>query len=182
MLMVVPILLAVACGSSDPAPDAKLQGDGQPTGDGPKPSTDGNPAGDSPGASCACGSSQGCILAVVTRVADEKNLPWKIWPSEADGAGTLIVSATQGTTVLARKSVANADLKTAGAKYEVDLGCVATGASDVRAFLDDNGNAGASDTFSADYRDTCLGARKVTVTVEDGKQVRVELPLANSCD
>jgi hypothetical protein len=53
---------------------------------------------------------------------------------------SLIVSATQGTSVLARKTLANADLKAASARYEVDLGCAAGHAADVRAFLDRRAN------------------------------------------
>ena len=189
-LLLLPLFaLGPGCeSSSSPSPDGGLpSGDGRSV-DGRSPS-DGRLAADrshgdtSTPSGCTCGPSEGCLLAVVTRLADESNFPWKVWPTEVDGVGPLIVSATQGTSVLARKVLPSSDLKPTSASFSADLGCLAAGSTDVRAFLDDNANAGANDTSSSDYRDTCLpGLRKVTVTVEAQKKTRAELSLANSCD
>ena len=75
-----------------------------------------------------------------------------------------------------------ADLTAASASYEVDLGCVPAATLNLRVFLDDNGNAQATETYSSDYRDSCMLDRAPTLAVQEGRLKEVELALNNSCD
>jgi hypothetical protein len=132
-----------------------------------------------------CTAANACIAVEITRTAEEANLPWVVWPSEADGAGTLIVHAVMGSDVLARATVEDADMAPADARYEAPL-CVAPGTVQVIVFLDDNGNAPADLVYSADYRDTCMGPgdcyRCVELTVAAGEDAAAEAVLYGSCD
>src|SRR5688572_2096046 len=81
----------------------------------------GGSAGSGGGASCSCASGEGCLRPTVTRSPDTTLQPWVVWPSEADGKGTLIVSVVDAGTVINRITVANADMLPASASYPVDL-------------------------------------------------------------
>jgi hypothetical protein len=133
---------------------------------------------------CSCPmATDGCLIVRVLRGADESKLPWTIWPAEADGTGTLIAAATAGSTSYRKMSPAPVDMTSATAGRVLDLGCVAAASTiQVFAFLDDNGNATATATSSADYRDACGNPRSVTVPVLAGKNTLVDFPLAGSCD
>lgn len=135
---------------------------------------------------CTCDPSQGCILATITRQADDSMQPWVVWPSEADGTGTLIVSAIADTTTLARETVNGASYVAADASNTVEL-CVTPGAIEVRAFLDDDLDASSDATYSADYLDSCLGEndgcfRCVNTSVAAGETATVSADLVGSCD
>lgn len=149
-------------------------------------STAGGSAGGSTGGGAsgcgACQATEGCLQVEVTRAADTSMQPWVAFPGQADGTGTLIISAVSMSTVYQRVSIMGANMVPASASYRADL-CVPPGAMQVRAFLDDNGNAAPNDTSSADFRDSCLGApRFVAVSVTQGQQVPVAAPLARTCD
>ncbi len=131
---------------------------------------------------CACAGGQGCLAILVMRTNDVSAQPWTVWPNEADGRGTLIVSAREGASVRARMTVPDANMAPAGAAYNVDLGCVPAATLTLGAFLDDNLNAGATDTFSSDYRDSCMLMRQPTHGVIAGERNEVALALNNSCD
>ena len=131
---------------------------------------------------CACAGGQGCLTITGTRTTDVTNQPWTVWPNEADGAGTLIVSAREGASVRARMTVATANMVPATASYRVDLGCVPASTLTLGAFLDDNLNAGAADTFSSDYRDSCMLMRQPTQIIVAAAHNDVALALNNSCD
>lgn len=138
---------------------------------------------DAPPAACtACTAGQGCLAITVTRTADVSTQPWTVWPAEADGMGNLIVSAREGTTVRARMAVANVNMVPASASYRVDLGCVPASALTLGAFLDDNLNAAAGDTFSSDYRDSCMMDRQPMRTIQAGVNNDIDVALNNSCD
>ena len=142
---------------------------------------DGGP--DGAAATCgACADGEGCLLPTVTRTIDTSAQPWTVWPDEADGVGTLIVSASQATTVVARETVADADMTIEAPSYPVDLGCVPAGSLTLRAFLDDNLTAKPTDTFSSDYRDSCMLDRAPTFVIQAGLVNEVSLALNNSCD
>ncbi len=135
---------------------------------------------------CSCDVSQGCVLVTVTRQADTSMQPWVVWPADADGTGTLIVSATRESTTLARETVTGASYVAAGASNTVEL-CVTPGAVEVRAFFDDDLDASPDATYSADYLDSCLGEndgcfRCVNTTVAAGGTVSVSADLVGSCD
>jgi hypothetical protein len=145
-------------------------------------------ASDSSSGTCSgCAASEGCLLVEVTRTADDSNMPWKVWPTEADGKGTLIVTAVEqssgGAAREERKTVPDADFTSASASYTVDLGCLPASDFKVHTFLDDNNNAQPNAVYSADYRDTCPGApRAREATVIAGQQAKLVVQLANSCD
>jgi hypothetical protein len=68
----------------------------------------------------------------------------------------------------------------------VDL-CVTPGDVEVRAFLDDDGDAASDATMSADYLDSCLGTndgcfRCVNATAVADGTVDVGAQLVGSCD
>jgi hypothetical protein len=136
---------------------------------------------------CAdCDAANACVMLEITRVAEESYLPWIVWPSEADGVGTLIVHAMRGTTdVLARSTISGADMTAADASYTTNL-CVTPGTLQIIVFLDDNENAPDTLIYSADYRDTCMGPgscyRCIELTVSAGEDVGAEAQLYGSCD
>jgi hypothetical protein len=131
---------------------------------------------------CTCATTSSCLRATVTRTGNTATQPWIAFAGQADGVGTLIVSATQGATVVSRKTYDNADVKPASASFMFDLGCIPTGMVTVRAFLDDNGDAMATETSSADYHDSCMLDRSPTATITAGAITTLTLPLNNSCD
>lgn len=142
--------------------------------------------GDTTRACPGCAATSGCLAVEVTREADTSMQPWVVWPTEADGTGTLIVSALQGTTVVARETYPGADMTGATASYTVPL-CVPPGESEVRVFLDDDLDAAADATYSADYLDSCMGEhdgcfRCIRATAAAGEDVPVTAPLRGSCD
>lgn len=131
---------------------------------------------------CTCAATSSCLRATVTRTANTSAQPWVAFAGQADGVGTLIVSATQGATVVSRKTLDNADVKPASASFAFDLGCVPIGMVTLRAFLDDNGDAMATETSSADYRDSCMLDRSPMAAISAGMITTLTLPLNNSCD
>ena len=116
------------------------------------------------------------------RSADDSLQPWVVWPGQADGTGTLIVSANQGATAVSRVTVPGAQMMTASASYPVDLGCVPAATLTLRVFLDDNENAEADATFSSDYLDSCMLDRQPTLAIQPGVVNETDLVLNNSCD
>lgn len=136
---------------------------------------------------CAdCDAANACITLEITRVAEDDYLPWIVWPSEADGVGTLIVHAVRGTTeVLARSTISGADMTAVDASYTTNL-CVTPGTLQIIVFLDDNENAPDTLIYSADYRDTCMGPgecyRCIELTVSAGEDTGAEAQLYGSCD
>ena len=135
---------------------------------------------------CTCDATDGCIVVTITRQTDDSMQPWVVWPTEADGTGTLIVSAISGSTTLARETVADASYVSGDASYTVEL-CVTPGAVEVRAFLDDDLDAASDATYSADYLDSCMGEndgcfRCVNTTVAAAETVTVGADLVGSCD
>src|SRR5258706_11630356 len=193
---------AVGCGSSGTAGGGGTAGPGgvSPGGTGGASSggSGGNPSGGSGGvpsggqggasggsggaASCSCATGEGCLRPTVTRSADTSNQPWLVWPSEADGKGTLIVSAVDAGTVIIRVPMPNADMTPAAASYEFDLGCVPAKTLTPSAFFDDNENAPADAWFSSDYRDSCMLDRQPTLAVQADIVNTFALVLNNSCD
>jgi len=136
-----------------------------------------------PTASCSqCQSTEGCLSVRVLRAANDSMSPWKVWPNDADGTGTLIVSATEGTNTHRAASPTPVDLTPASAAFLFDLGCVEATNYQVAAFLDDDGNASATATSSADYRDACSQPRVVTTPVQVGRTTLQDLSLSVSCD
>jgi len=109
-----------------------------------------------------------------------------VFPADADGQGTLVVGAVvpNTTTLLKRETVQDASLRAGDAHFEVDLLCVTARDVQVKAFLDDNGNADSTEVQSSDYRDTCQNspARYVPATVVAGETVVVNYELQGSCD
>src|SRR5688572_8240742 len=91
--------------------------------------------GSSPGGSgglmpCTCENpSDGCARVAVRSGADVSNQPWTLWPDEADGRGTLIVSAysSTGGSYFVWVGVPDADFSRLGNVYTVDLTCIQSG-------------------------------------------------------
>ena len=133
-----------------------------------------------------CAGGEACLLVTITRAVDDSYQPWNVWPPDADGVGILIVSAVRESATLARETVPNADFVSAESSETVSL-CVTPGAVEVRAFLDDDGDAAADATYSADFLDSCLGTndecfRCVDVTAVAGEALSVTAELVGSCD
>jgi hypothetical protein len=141
--------------------------------------------GGSVGAGADAGSNRGCIVATVKRARADSQQPWVKWPLAADGNGTLIASAVQNGSVKARNVVTSANVTKAEASYVLDLGCPGPGVYVLRAFLDDNGDAGAQDVTSNDFRDSCMGGtvpETVEITVQASQTANAELVLYQSCN
>lgn len=192
--VVASVFCFLACSSSDSSGDgaAGQAGSGGTAGSGAgaggaSAGAAGTSGGGGVPATCnGCSTSEGCILATVTRNPIEKDMPWNAFPGKgADGKGTLWVSASEPPPtggLLTQQMTPNADFTTASAAQTVMLTCVPAGDVQVRAFLDDNGNATGS-ASSSDYLDTCLAApRFVAATVVAGAVVEVSLVLNQSCD
>lgn len=146
------------------------------------PGVDGAAGLDGTAASCTCAPGQGCLTLVVGRTASDADKPWVLWPKEVDGVGTLIASASSEVTTLQMRSVADADYTDAGASQTIALGCLPAGTVIARVYLDDNGNAAPEETFSSDYRDTCLLDRAPEATIAAGETTTLELAFERSCD
>ena len=175
-LIVVALLLA-ACGGDDDG-----GGDSSPFVD--ASDLDAPPPPDALTDDCACGDTSGCLTLIVGRTADDTMMPWVLFPKEADGTGTLIASASNPPTVLARRAIEDVDLVSIPARTNtIALGCVPAGTVTMSVFLDDQPNAEPADVTSADYRDTCLLDRSPTATVTGGDHTTfVSLSLARTCD
>jgi hypothetical protein len=132
---------------------------------------------------CTCGVGTSCLRSRITRASDDSMLPWKAFAGQADGKGTLVgIARPPGGGTPQRQVILDADLTPAQAVYDFDFGCAAVGTWTMNAFLDDNGNAGASDLGSADYRDACLANRATPQDVRDAVIATAALVIANSCD
>jgi len=138
--------------------------------------------GSTPGVCSGCAAAQGCLRVEVRRTADDMSQPWKVWPMEVDGVGTLIVTATPTMGTPVRKTFDGADMKPPTASYGVDIGCVPPSPLMVDVFLDDNGNAAPTASTSSDYRDSCGNPRSTSVSPIAGAAVATTFFLANSCD
>lgn len=134
------------------------------------------------GAACTCPAGEGCLRVTVTRNAADAQQPWVVWPTMADGVGTLVVGARAAAAVRARQTVPMTDVKPKEFRAVVDLGCVSAGALTVTAFLDDNQNAQATDVSSSDYLDSCMLDRQPMFTVTTGQTTAPGLALNQSCD
>ena len=127
--------------------------------------------------------SEGCLFVSVTRAADQTNQPWRLFPDEADGVGTLVVAAYDGTgSYEARRTIMGADMNPADAKYDLNLGCVSVGTKTLGVFLDDNEDATGSSVSSSDYHDSCPMDRSPMVNIVTNITTPVAVVLANSCD
>jgi hypothetical protein len=145
----------------------------------------GGAAGSGSAADGGGGANGACLYATVKREPGDSQQPWVKWPLLADGAGTLVVSASQGSTTKARTTVPNTSMKAVDASYTVDLGCPGPGTYVLRAFLDDNENSGAHDITSNDYLDSCMGGavpEKIELAVHAGQTASAELALYQSCN
>lgn len=130
-----------------------------------------------------CQPMEGCLSVTVTRASDQANQPWKLWPDEADGTGTLVVAATDSTTGSSRRrTVASANMTPTDARYDVSLGCIPVGTKTIGVFLDDNENATASASSSGDYLDSCPMNRSPMATIAENVTTPLGVVLANSCD
>jgi hypothetical protein len=179
LMLMLAGLVVTGCSDDATPSDAVAGGDGPATDQGPLP--DGQP--DAPPVLCqGCAASEGCVSVEVSLAADDSKQPWKVWPTEADGVGTLVVSAFDpGSSKLVRVTLSNVDVKL-GPQTAL-LNCVPAVTVEVRAFLDDNNNAQPDAYYSADYRDSCPPApRKVDVAVSAGSTASASIQLAQSCD
>lgn len=146
-------------------------------------------AGDAGGTpiTCSCGSGKQCLRVTVTRAADTTRQPWVVWPTQADGTGTLVVSAaTRSLVVQDRVRIPNANFRPADASYGVAL-CVPPGTSEVRAFLDHGNDEDPRQVTSSDYLDSCAPGsaacfRCFDVSVTAGTDVDLGIALATTCD
>jgi hypothetical protein len=134
---------------------------------------------------CTCGAGTSCLRSTVTRTASTATLPWVMFAAQggSDGIGTLVAVARPpgGGTVL-RQTRDPFDLTVATASASFDFGCVDLGTWTMGAFLDDNGNAAATDTSSSDFHDACPANRAPTQQVKDAAIANTAIVLANSCD
>lgn len=177
VLMALLAWLALVAGCSDDAApsDAVAGGDG--------PTIDSGPLPDAPPVLCqSCAVSEGCVSVDVSLSPDESKQPWQLWPNEADGVGTLVVSAFDpASSKLVRVTLSNVDVKLG--PQTVLLSCVPAVTVEVRAFLDDNNNAQPDAYSSADYLDSCPPApRKVDVAVSSWSTASAAIQLTQSCD
>jgi hypothetical protein len=108
-------------------------------------------------------------------------LPWKVSPAQADGSGRLIASATS-SGVSASRATALADMTSPTAAYGLDVGCLGAGSYQVTAFLDDDANAGPTDTSSSDPLDACGQPRVVTTPILAGRLTLQDFPLSVGCN
>jgi hypothetical protein len=168
-------LASIGCGGGEEA-----QGGGLGSGGNADTSGQGGTGG-SVVLTCICpDTTHGCIESGVTRAADATSLPWRLWPAEADGRGTLIVSAYSAAATHYGQA-ANVDFTGASASYVVEVGCVPAGTYTMSAFLDDDGDDLSSRT-SSDYVDSCPMTRQASVTVSAQTTTRQDFVLVNSCD
>ena len=158
-------------------------------------STDGGSAGSGgaggpprPEIHCSCQASEGCIRVTVERSADTSGQPWVEWPDQADGSGTLTVSATSSSGALRQDKVLvpDASYLADDAVYGVAL-CVPPGTSSVRAFLDHGTDEDPGAVTSSDYLDSCADGsaacfRCFQQAVTAGAEVDLSVSLIRSCD
>jgi len=136
---------------------------------------------------CSCSSDKQCIRVTVTRMSDTSRQPWVLWPTQADGTGTLVVSAVTPTyTLQDRVRIPDANFLPPDARYGVAL-CVPPGTSTVRAFLDHGNDEVPGAVTSSDYLDSCADGsaacfRCFSVPVNAGTDVNLNVGLARSCD
>lgn len=130
----------------------------------------------------ACKADEGCLAVTVTRTSDETNLPWKLFPGDADGFGDLHVAAYTGADLLAEGKEPNADYQYTTSSYTVELCAPGDTTLRVAAWLDDDGDSPAGAKSSGDYADSCCQPRNVEVTTVRGKRVSVTMQLKTSCD
>ena len=127
--------------------------------------------------------TEGCLFVSVTRASDQSNQPWTLFPAEADGRGTLVIAAYDGSGAYdARRTIMGADMTPGDAKYDLNLGCVPTGTKTLGVFLDDNEDATSSSVSSSDYRDSCPMDRSPMVSIVTNITTPVSVVLTNSCD
>ncbi len=127
-----------------------------------------------------CATAEGCVVVHVTRSDDTTAQPWVVWPDEADGIGTLVVSVGAGDIVRMAR-VTGADLKPPTAAYDATL-CAPSGQVRLNAFLDEDEDADQSAVFSGDYLDSCAVDRQIDVSVPAAGTLTVPYVLNNSCD
>jgi hypothetical protein len=125
-------------------------------------------------------AGEGCLDVLIRRAADDSMLPWRISPAQVDGKGTLIASATSSSA--SRRATALADMTSPTASYILDVGCLGAGSFQVTAFLDDDGNAGPTDTSSSDPLDACGQPHVVTTPILAGHLTLQDFPLSASCN
>jgi hypothetical protein len=129
------------------------------------------------------GSTEGCLFVSVTRANDVSDQPWTLFPAEADGRGTLVVAAYDGSGAYdARRTIMSADMTPSNAKYDLNLGCVPTGTTTLGVFLDDNEDATSSSVSSMDFHDSCPMDRSPMVSIVTNITTPVSVVLTNSCD
>lgn len=142
---------------------------------------------DGPNIPCSCSTGKQCLRVTVGRASDTSKQPWVLWPTQADGTGTLVVSAVTDRYVLEdRVRIPNANFRAADASYGVAL-CVLPGTPQVRAFLDHGDDEDPRQVTSSDYLDSCaLGKaacfRCFNVPVSAGTIVDLKIDLATTCD
>jgi hypothetical protein len=136
---------------------------------------------------CSCAATEACVRVRVTRSADTSRQPWVAWPTQADGAGTLRLTAVDAAYKFQDKaSVPNVSFVAQAAQYGVPL-CVPAGATQIRAFLDDNDDEDPNAVSSSDYLDSCskgssacfrcYGLNLAAAAIAD-----LNIELTNSCD
>ncbi len=181
----------ISCGSSaastdDAGSDAATKTNDGSTNTWPDASTSTDAGDASTSNPCNCAAGEGCVHLTITRDPDDSQFPWKQWP-QSDGKGTLIVSAYHSTSKkIAQQRIANADITSASATFQVSLECATAGDNFIGAYLDDNGNASSAVTFataqSADYIDTCSTERNKHITVPAGTVIEAAITLSGTCD
>lgn len=133
----------------------------------------------------ACAVDQGCVGAVVTRAADGSLQPWNVehplW-TEADGIGALRVGIVGPPyNLITMKSIDDADMTPATARFLFDLGCVPTGALRINAILDDV-DPQPTQIQSSYFLDACLRPRSPTINVNAGLRTVAPLEIQGTCD
>lgn len=181
-------LMAWGCGSSDDGDDGSqilesATGGATGTGGSPNLLLGQNPPGSTvtPGTDdcLSCAIDEGCFVASITRAADVSQLPWTLWPGEADGAGTLYFSVERAGYVWWGQ--APADLVADPGPHELG-NCISEGDGTLLAFLDDDGDASDAPVTNGDYVDACGSPRAATIKVPVGSTLTVPFELAASCD
>jgi len=172
--------------------EAGTAGDGAAGGSAGEAGTagEGGTAGDAnlpPEIACSCAAGEACVRVRVTRATDTSRQPWVVWPTQADGAGTLRVSAVDSSYKFQDKaSLPNVSFVAETASYGVPL-CVPAGATQIRAFLDDNEDEDPNAVTSSDYLDSCSKGsaqcfRCNNLNVAASAKVDLSIELTNSCD
>jgi hypothetical protein len=134
---------------------------------------------------CDCEASEACIKVTVTRDANISNQPWVLWPTQTDGTGTLTVSAS-AASLHDKVTLPAVSFVAADSVQGVAL-CVPAGATNVRAFLDEEELENPNGVTSSHYLDSCApGAgqcfRCYSVTATAGAEIDLAIALKHSCD